>query len=367
VPLALSAPDNRRYYDVLRQFAAHLRDGHTSVWYPGSYYQDVYAYAPLQTDLIGGKVLITRLLNDTLAQQGLKKGMEVLQVNGIEVKEYARKNILPYEGASTPQGQDFYLYKAYLLNGPVDEPLRLTVKDRTGKVTEVAVSRRLKKTTPPVIRFSVLPGNVGLLAINGFTAPDFNRQFDSLYPQLLQTRALIIDLRDNSGGNGSQGVYMMKHFVTRPFPDPLISSRQYNPLLKLWGFQTAGFYSIAAGDNAPFTDRTIYTKPIALLIGKTTASAAEDFAMPFDYVKRGPLIGQPTSGSTGQPMVASLPGGGTLRICVRRDSYPDGRAFVGVGIQPTIAVAEDAAAFQRGEDRELQKALEVLKQGIEKG
>ena len=364
IPAVLQAQEIKSYYDVLRGFISHLQDGHTSVWYPSSFYKTEFVYAPLRTDIIQGKVFITKLLNDTLQQQGIQSGFEILKVNGVDVHEHARKNIQPYEGASTPQGLNFLMYNAYLLAGNANEPLQLTLRDKKGKISDYSISRRLSLKESNPIQFSVLPDNIGLLIINGFSAPDFNERFDQLYPELLRTKALIIDLRANRGGNGAQGVYMMKHFVTAPFPDPIISSLQYNPLLKVWGMGEMNFFTMASGTNKPLTDRTIYDKPIVVLISKETGSAAEDFTMPFDYVKRGVVIGQPSGGSTGQPMFSSLPGGGTLRICVRKDTYPNGKEFVGVGIQPDILVPENAEAYRNNEDLVLKKAQEVLRKKI---
>ena len=72
-----------------------------------------------------------------------------------------------------------------------------------------------------------------------------------------------------------------------------------------------------------------------MLIGPQTFSAAEDFLVSFDVLKRGVIVGEASGGSTGQPMFMSLPGGGQGRICVKRDTYPDGTAFVGKGIAPS--------------------------------
>ncbi len=362
IPSALETKDVRSYYDVLRKFIAHLQDGHTSVWYPSSFYQDQFAYTAIRTDLIDGRVFITRLLNDTLNSKGLEPGMEILKVGGIDVHQYVRENLLPYEGASTPQGLNFLVYNAYLLNGKVDEALKLTLRDRKGKVSDYEVSRKLTIKEPEAVSFKMLENNIGLLTITSFSSSNFNEKFDQIYPDIMKATGLIIDLRSNRGGDGSQGIYMMKHFVSAPFPDPMISALQHNPLLKVWGMGGTAYYTLASSPNQPFTDRKTYNGPIAVLISKETGSAAEDFAMPFDYVKRGTLIGQPTGGSTGQPMLSSLPGGGTLRICVRKDTYPNGKEFVGVGIEPDILVPEDAEAFCNQKDNVLNKAIEILKQ-----
>ena len=78
-------------------------------------------------------------------------------------------------------------------------------------------------------------------------------------------------------------------------------------------------------------------------------------------MKRGKTIGEPTGGSTGQPLLFALPGGGKARICVKRDLFPDGREFVGKGIQPDISVAPTVSGIRSARDTVLEHALELLR------
>jgi C-terminal processing protease CtpA/Prc len=78
-------------------------------------------------------------------------------------------------------------------------------------------------------------------------------------------------------------------------------------------------------------------------------------------MQRGRIVGEPTGGSTGQPLLFDLPGGGTGRVCTKRDSYPDGRPFVGVGIQPQLRVSPRVADLQAGRDTVLEAALDLLR------
>lgn len=318
-------------------------------------------YPVLETDKIEGRVFITDVLNDTLAHQGVERGMEITKINGMDVIQYAETNIAPYESASSAIGLEKMVYTHALLMGPLDQPVHLTLKNKKGQVKEVSFSRRLERRKEPVVQFSVIGKNIGYLKIDGFDSRDFTKRFDSLYPAILKTNALIIDLRENGGGDGAQGRYIMKHIMKTPFKEAASSGIQYNPLLKSWGMTETPFLQFPASEYKPFTDRTIFEKPVVLLIGKGSYSAAEDFAMSFDYAKRGALIGETTGGSTGQPMFFDLPGGGMFRVCVKRDTYPDGKPFVGVGIQPTIPVPQTVQSFLRGEDAALLKALDVLK------
>mgnify|MGYP000636776297 CR=1 FL=1 len=78
-------------------------------------------------------------------------------------------------------------------------------------------------------------------------------------------------------------------------------------------------------------------------------------------MKRGKIVGEATGGSTGQPLMISLPGGGTARIVSKRDTYPDGKPFVGVGIQPNIKVSPTVADIRKGRDTVLEAALLALR------
>ena len=82
-------------------------------------------------------------------------------------------------------------------------------------------------------------------------------------------------------------------------------------------------------------------------------------------MKRGRVIGQPSGGSTGQPLVITLPGGGMLGICTKHDSMPDGTEFVGVGVQPDIPVVPTVADVRAKRDATLLRAVEEAKHAID--
>jgi C-terminal processing protease CtpA/Prc len=97
-----------------------------------------------------------------------------------------------------------------------------------------------------------------------------------------------------------------------------------------------------------------------VLTSARTFSAAEDFTVAFDAMHRGLIVGEPTGGSTGQPMFFSLPGGGNARVCAKHDMYPDGKEFVGVGIQPGIVVKPTVSDLRKGKDTVLDAAIAEL-------
>jgi C-terminal processing protease CtpA/Prc len=110
-------------------------------------------------------------------------------------------------------------------------------------------------------------------------------------------------------------------------------------------------------------DRTIekIKVPVVVLIGERTFSAAEDFLILLDGSKNIKLVGQPSAGSSGQPLAIEIPGGFRARICAKRDTYPDGRDFVGIGIKPDVLVNKNVDDYLKNADTELNEAVRVLK------
>ena len=110
--------------------------------------------------------------------------------------------------------------------------------------------------------------------------------------------------------------------------------------------------------------RSKFLGPVVVLISCYTGSAAEDFLIFIDGLERFTTVGEPTFGSTGQPLLLQLPGGGGARICTKRDTYPDGRDFVGYGVQPKVKIERTPAALIGKEDNILSKGLEILKEKL---
>ena len=100
--------------------------------------------------------------------------------------------------------------------------------------------------------------------------------------------------------------------------------------------------------------------PNTLLIGHNISSVVEDFLISADNQKHFTKIGENSFGSTGQPFLFEMPGGGNARVCTKKDTYPDGREFVGVGIKPDIEVIPTLNDYTNKKDVVLEKALDYL-------
>jgi C-terminal processing protease CtpA/Prc len=351
------------YYRVLQEMCALLKDGHTNVYFPKELQEEMWGRPPLRTGLVEDKVIVERVLSETLRRQGIAPGLEVVRIDGMPVKEYAEKFVQPFQSSSTKQDLNVRTYTYALLAGAKDKPVELELKSATGKIFNRSVSRTGYTDAVPVtdepFEFRVLDGNIGYVALNSFDNESIVKDFAQNFDRLAATDALVIDLRANGGGNSDYGDLILSYLTDKPFPTARWRSRQFRPMLKAYGVEADWF-----GENGSIVKpnkEKFYAKPIVLLIGSRTFSAAEDFAMEFDFIKRGILVGEPTGGSTGQPVSFALPGGGRARVCAKRDTYPNGKKFVGIGILPSVKASAKISDFTGGTDSVLETALRQLK------
>lgn len=353
------------YYRLLQAFVSPLRDGHTGVYPTSNELRRQVRSAPLiSTRLIEGKVIVTKVFDDSLSSDGIKTGIEITKVNGQPVHDYVRTQVAPYVFASTSQGLEYESYDRLFLAGSNQETVQLSFQEEGGRVFDRRLPRflsdeRRKRMHPQDdFEFKILSGNVGYVRIDSFEDSKVVNQFEGNWNKINETRALIIDIRENGGGMSGVGYGILSHLTSKPFKHSAWKTREYHPAFRAWGVHEGWFKEEAMEEES---DSKVYQKPVVVLIGPNTCSAAEDFVVAFDILKRGRLIGQTTSGSTGQPMVIALPGGMAARVCTKRDTYPDGKEFVGKGIFPNIQIPLTIKDVRDGKDAALNAALDSLK------
>lgn len=364
IPKVRATKSTAEYYRVLMALCAKLGDGHTNV-YPAKEVWDRELARPLiKTRLVEGRVFVRDLLDEGLRKSGVVPGTEIVAVDGEPVTAYARREIAPFQSASTPQDLDMRVYSYGFLVGPVDKRPLVTFRSPEGKTFTLPVTRHdmagmIKTLVPKApFEFRMLPGNVAYVALKSFGKDDAADQFLAAFDQIAKSSALVIDVRENGGGNSDVGFRVLATLTDKPFQTGKWDTRNYLPAYRAWGKPMPNFGK-TDDDWQPDATRR-YRKPVAVLTSGATYSAAEDFAMAFDALKRGVIVGEPTGGSTGQPLMIGLPGGGTARIVTKRDTYPDGRPFVGVGIQPGVKVSPTVADLHKGRDTVLEAALVTL-------
>jgi len=182
-------------------------------------------------------------------------------------------------------------------------------------------------------RVERLPGNIGYLDLRGFFPASLGGEAAVAAMNLLaHTGALIVDLRQNGGGD--------------PEMIALITSYLFDQMTNLnnmyWrdGDRTQQFWTL------PYVPGRRYGagKPVYVLTSSHTFSGAEEFAYNLKNLKRATIIGEVTGGGA-HPVggFAITPHVGA-RIPVGRAVNPiSGTNWEGVGVAPDIAVPQQDA------------------------
>lgn len=384
------SPNDYEYYRLLQKFCALLKDGHTNVYFPPEINKDLYntwfGDYRLFLSNIDGKAIITR--TNLSKKDEIPVGTEIVKVDGMETSAYLEKFVKPYISSSTDYIVDD-LAIGGMLRAPKGTSFDLELKLPTGEIKSLTLTHAEtteKEVHPPfenraLLDFKWLENNIAYVSLNSFSDPKIDTLFIDKLPELYKAEKLIIDLRYNGGGSTNIG-YQILQYLTND--DVLLGSRTFSrlhiPSFKAWGMWTEAKDTIgnewATQEFLSFHDQFYHefpyhadsisldakriVVPTVVLIGHNTASAAEDFLIAADKQAHFTKIGEPTFGSTGQPMMFDLPGGGSARVCTKKDTYPDGRPFVGVGIQPDIEVKRTLQDYIENRDVVLERAIEFL-------
>ncbi len=360
------------YYRVLRECMSLLRDGHSDVWGPSD---DPTATVPLLLAEVEGKAVIIAIRpldtirvdskRQELEAAGLAVGDEVTAIDGEPVGEILRRKIHPYISASTPQ---HLATKAYprLLDGDPGSTARLSVRTLRGEEREVMLTRAYSFARRPVAtRSDSDVGNgVFYVSLDSFSSDRVVERFEAAMPRVRGARGLILDLRENGGGSTSHGNRIIGFLTDRPLQGSRWKTRLYRPAFRAWGNPEGwheGHHQEVEPAGNPFLG------PVVVLTSPRTLSAAEDFLVVLKASGRARLVGERTGGSTGQPLsIEGLPAGGGARVCTKRDMFPDGTEFVGIGVIPDVEVRPTAADIAAGRDVVFEQGLAEMRRLIER-
>jgi C-terminal processing protease CtpA/Prc len=356
----------KQYYRLLERCVAQLKDGHTSVYLPSDLHNG--SQLPFHLAMIEGKVIVTQVAPAArFAHPELKTGQELTHIGGRPVAEILEQHIYPYVADSTRQNRDRHALQR-LIKGDEATKAIIGLRDPGGNSRDLTMpylNWRFPKTS--MFECLHLGEDVTYISLNSFSSKDIISQFDAVFDRIRKSKALIVDVRNNGGGSSNIGYAIIGSLINRPLKGSRWKTRQYMPAYRAWGEEERWYNGKPSAIN-PRT-KTPFLGPIAVLIGPSTVSAAEDFVVALHAGGRAILVGEKTAGTTGQPLFIKLPGEGKARICAKRDSYPDGREFVGIGVIPDVEIHPTQTSIASGRDPVLEKALATSadRAGLHKG
>jgi hypothetical protein len=174
-----------------------------------------------------------------------------------------------------------------------------------------------------------LPGNIGYLKFNTFPDPGLCASIAAQTMDALNSSsAVILDLRDNSGGSPQMVMFLAAYFFDRPafFWNP-----RENDQARMW-------------TRSPVSRSRMESTPLFILTSSRTWSAAEHFTYNMKMLHRAVIVGETTGGATDVGVFHRIDahfGIGISETRVRNPySTPD---WAATGVSPDVPVPADQA------------------------
>ncbi|WP_343660826.1 S41 family peptidase [Chryseobacterium sp.] len=197
-------------------------------------------------------------------------------------------------------------------------------------------------------KVEILPSNIGYIEFTNFAIPNpaARKTVHSAMQFISNTDGLIIDLRNNFGGNGK----MLEEILSYFFPAKTYTGRTYNRITNIWS-------DSYIENKKEITNGLKLGMPLYILISNRTFSAAESFAYTLQSMKKAVIIGNTSRGGAHETRSFSIGNGFVAFIPYSRGENANTKTdWEGVGVIPDIQ-AEDRNAILTAQNHFLNQKL----------
>ena len=386
IPLVQNAENDVVYYRLMEQFCALLKNVNTKI-FPPKRLVEKWDRPQLRIELIENAPVVVNRSKQVGNKVPL--GARITSVNQVPLETHLEQNVFPYITAGGTQVERRWAAHD-LMKGAAGSKVSFTFLSLDGKEGSATLVRSQKAKgiewelpSPErfLINFEILENQVGLLTINSFADQKIVEAFLEYLPEIKNCEKLVIDLRTNMSGNAVIAYDILKHFTDKPLLTTSWRTREHRSTNWALGKSLAEVdattlneqdrynqqmylgevWHVVPADTIQSALAPIPTMPIAVLMSNYTAAGAEKFLVSADVLENFTFIGESSFGDSAQLPMLSLPGGGSARISTKRDTYPDGKVYIGPGISVDVRVASSTKDYLEDRDVVLAKALEVLK------
>lgn len=202
--------------------------------------------------------------------------------------------------------------------------------------------------------YGFLNENIGYIYYGSFSSPVGEGNLDNVLYFLSSAQGLIIDVRDNGGGNLTNVETLVSRFITEPTVVGYISHKT--------GPGHNDFSEPRAITYNPATLGSIrWGKPVIVLANRSSFSAANNFVSIMKLLPGVKVVGATTGGGSGVPFSSEIPNGWSVRFsaCSMLDAQ---RVSTEQGVVPSegCAVDMDVNDAIAGKDTILEFAIALL-------
>lgn len=229
------------------------------------------------------------------------------------------------------------------IKGPENTDVVISVK-REGVDGLLDITVKRKTIEVDMLEYSMLEDGIGYIWLYEFEKVSV-QQFDKAYADLESQgmKGLIVDLRDNPGGDLAAVVDLCDEFLPE---GTIVYTKDKN------------------GKGDKYTSDADYKNiPLVLLVNGNSASASEIFTGALKDYGVATIVGTKTFGKGIVQSLFSLTDGTGVKITESEYYLPNDECIHGVGIEPDIEVEFDAENYVKDKnDNQKDKAIEVLKE-----
>ena len=198
--------------------------------------------------------------------------------------------------------------------------------------------------------YLVLDDNIGYIRCESFASAFGEGNLDDILSYFTLCRGLIIDIRNNGGGDLTMAERLAGRFVQQK---TLVGYMQHKT-----GSGHSDFSDLEPMYLEP-SSRLRWHKPVCVLTNRSVYSAANHFAVLMHALPNVKIVGDHTGGGSGMPMSSSLPNGWSVRYSAC-PIYDSNRRHTEFGIEPDVQAALTDEATARGEDSIIETARKIL-------
>ncbi len=289
--------------------------------------------ALVSQDVTTGICTIIRVFEDSPAEKaGIRPGDMIFKVDGTEVT-----------------GMDLTLIVNNYVKGEEGTEVEITVyREEEDEYVDLTVTR--SPVDVQTVSGKMLNDEIGYISVMEFdkvTGAQFTGKIEELQKQGM--KKLIVDLRDNPGGELTTVVSMVDYIVKDGGRILTVKDKQ----------EREEVYNAEDGHSLDL--------PMVVLVNGNSASAAEVFTGAMKDYGAATIVGTKTFGKGIVQTLFPLSDGSAVKLTTNHYYTPNGHDIHEKGIEPDIEVELDEEAARmtvipEEKDNQLQKAIEVLKQ-----
>ena len=326
--------DTKMYYGALKGLVESLEDPYTRFVEPKALEEEnmemegEYGGLGIYMASRDGRTIVIAPIEDTPADRaGIKPLDEIIKVD--------EKNVMGMESDEVVK----------MLRGPAGKPVTIQIRRKNvDKLIPVKIVREVIKIK--TVRMEMLGDGIAYIKLNHFNLKT-DAEVRAAIKKATEKKAkgIIMDLRNNPGGLLDVCVDVTSQFI----PKGVVVGMK-------------GRFD-KANDILSAKEGRANNLPLVVIVNEGSASAAEIFAGAVKDHKRGTIVGMKTFGKGSVQTLFNLPDGSGIYVTIARYHTPSGFVLDHKGLQPDIKV-EGEPKKDKKEDKQLQKALGVLKQKI---